>query len=75
MRQKTPVSKAAKRLKHEVLPLESQYKKFFAPAPSPLWVDDDVNYSLEQPHMFEYVPSETVWIIPALTQLSPNSNA
>ena len=54
--------KARKLKKAQTYP--EQYAQFFTPAPSKLWQSDDVNFSLEQPHLFEVVPSQTVYISP-----------
>jgi hypothetical protein len=72
VRQKPVKSRSVKPKKPSV---EEQYSRFFAPTPSPLWPRDDVNYSLEQPHFLKVVPTETIYIFPALTQLCPTSNA
>jgi len=47
--------------------VEQRYRQFFVPTPSPLWPQDDVNFSLEQPHFLKVVPTETVYLFPALT--------
>jgi hypothetical protein len=72
VRQKPVNSRSVKTKKASV---EEQYFRFFAPTPSPLWPRDDVNYSLEQPHFLEVVPTETIYIFPALTQLCPTPDA
>jgi hypothetical protein len=47
--------------------VEQRYRQFFIPTPSTLWPQDDVNFSLEQPHFLKVVPTETVYLFPALT--------
>jgi hypothetical protein len=53
--------------------LEAEYSRFFVPTPSPLWPEDDINFSLEQPSPLKVVPSETTYgiLVPCL----PNSTA
>ena len=72
MRQKSVKGRLVKAKKHSA---EEQYAHFFISAPSPLWRNDDVDFSLEQPHFFEDVPTETVYISPALTHLCLITNA
>jgi len=38
-----------------------QYKRFFVPNPSPLWRNDDTNFSVEQPSPLKVVPTETTY--------------
>lgn len=71
-RRKAVKSRSARAKKPSV---EKQYARFFISAPSPLWQNDDVNFSLDQPHFFEDVPTETVYISPALMDLCHTSNA
>jgi hypothetical protein len=49
---------ALRRKKRASLP--SQYRRFFCPTPSPLWQEDNDQFSLEQPSPLKYFPSETV---------------
>ena len=52
---------ARKSPKDEERTSEELYRNFFVPAPSPLWKNDDDNFSLEQPSPFKWVPSETTY--------------
>jgi hypothetical protein len=41
--------------------LEHEYLGFFTPAPSPIWRNDSENFSLEQPSILKWFPSETTY--------------
>jgi hypothetical protein len=41
--------------------LKEKYLGYFSPIHSPLWRNDDENYSLEQPSPLKWVPSETTY--------------
>jgi hypothetical protein len=51
--------------------LEAEYARFFVPTPSPLWPQDGINFSLEQPSPLKVVPSETTYGI--FVPCPPNS--
>jgi len=51
--------------------VESEYLGYFVPIPSPLWRNDDENYSLEQPSPLKWVPSETTYGIGTLVDSLP----
>ncbi len=42
-------------------PLEESYRQLFREQVSPLWVDEDSDYSLEQPAPVKFVPSVTTY--------------
>jgi hypothetical protein len=45
---------------HETL-LEDSYRQFFRDRVSPLWIEEDSDFSLEQPAPVKYVPSVTTY--------------
>ena len=65
--------KSLKALKAKKGGLEKQYEEFFVPRPSPLWLRDEDNFSLEQPSPLKWVPSETTYGIDV--NLCPTSDA
>jgi hypothetical protein len=48
--------------------LAQHYVEFFIPRPSPMWIHDDLNFSLDQPSPLKVVPSETSYGIGLLTR-------
>jgi hypothetical protein len=53
--------------------IERQYLHFFTPLPSPVWQDEDDNFSLDQPSPYKYVQTETTYGIDITLCPKPNA--
>lgn len=58
MRRTKPKKAAASK---KTTDLASKYVTYFAPNPSPLWRRDEDTFSLEQPSVLKWTPTETVY--------------
>jgi hypothetical protein len=65
--------KKGKRSGRGVPTVEELYQRLFVPTPCPQWRNDNENFSLEQPSILKWVPSETTYGVGVILRRKSNA--